>query len=219
MDSNQNNQKEIANQKQDSAINMEPIVGYQEVQVAVENRLSNQNVEPQLADQNQDQPAVSQEGQPQEADQNHNQQNVNQDRDQQNGDHQNQAIQQAANPNQDVQAAAVNVNNPGPQVDAEGARVPYGVVTIHSDRLEPVNDNYAEVRNVGMSSEPSVDEPEDLTYDKVVDDASVNDENGYSTVSRDQIAGDGGGQRRPKRNNMYESVDEVLNKEVPHANE
>ena len=192
MDSNQNNQKEIANQKRGSAIIMEPIVGdqNQEVQVAVENQESNRN-EPQLADQ--DQPAVNQEQQLQEAVQNPDQQNGNQN-----------------NPNQDVQAAVVNGNNAGQQVDAEEARVPYGVVTIHSDQPEPANDNYAEVRNVGMSSEPSLDEPEDLTYDRVVDDSTTN-ENGYSTVVRDQIAG--GGQCRPKRHNMYESVDEVLNRE------
>ncbi|XP_065897760.1 uncharacterized protein [Dysidea avara] len=192
VDSNQNNQKEIANQKRGSAIIMEPIVGdqNQEVQVAVENQESNRN-EPQLADQ--DQPAVNQEQQLQEAVQNPDQQNGNQN-----------------NPNQDVQAAVVNGNNAGQQVDAEEARVPYGVVTIHSDQPEPANDNYAEVRNVGMSSEPSLDEPEDLTYDRVVDDSTTN-ENGYSTVVRDQIAG--GGQCRPKRHNMYESVDEVLNRE------
>jgi len=207
VDSNQNNQKEIANQKRESVLIMEPIVDpNQEVQVVVESQesnqnldphLANQNAEPRLANQNQNQLVAANQEQAQEVDQNPDQQIEDQNQ-----------VPRAANPNQ---APAVNGNNAGQQVDAE-ARIPYGVVTIHSDRPVPTNDNYAEVRNVGMSSEPSIDEPEDLTYDRVIDDSTTN-ENGYSTVVRDQITGG-----RPKRNNMYESVDEVLNgdRQVPN---
>jgi len=217
VDSNQNNQKEIANQKRGSILNMEPIVGGQNHEV----KSSNQNLEPQLANQNPHPPLANQNPEPQLA--NQNQQVANQEEAQQADqnpaqqiDNQNQVPQQAANPDQNMQVPAVNGNNAGQQVVAEGARVPYGIVTIHSDQPVPTNDNYAEVRNVGMSSEPPIDEPEDLTYDRVIDDSTTN-ENGYSTVVRDQIAG--GGQRRPKRHNMYESVDEVLNREGQVPNE
>lgn len=164
----------------------------------------------QLADQNQDhQPANQHEGgqlevqlvanqneelgdqneEPQEADQNEGQANA-QDQPQQPADQdEDQAAQEAANGNQ--------------QQDPEKTKIPYGVVTIHSDQSNATvdNNNYAEVRNEDESIQ-------DITYDRVNDDSEVI-ENGYSTVVRDKPT-----QQQPRRDRMYESVDEAFDRET-----
>ena len=138
--------------------------------------------------------------------------------------------EQLADQNVDLQAADPQVvqdqaqqpanQNPAPQQaanangDAEGAKVPYGVVTIHSDQSNtPTDNNYAEVRN------EEDDTMQDATYDRVnydvVNDSSEVNEGGYSTVVRDQTTQQQQQQQEPpQRDRMYESVDEAFNRET-----
>lgn len=107
--------------------------------------------------------------------------------------------EQAADQDQVLQEAA----NDGAdqQQDPEKARVlPYGVVTIHSDQSNTIDNNYAEVRN---EEDENI---QDITYDRVNDNTEVT-ENGYSTVVRDKPT-----QQQPQRDRMYESVDEAFDR-------
>lgn len=180
---------------------------YQNVNVQIEARpesghsegvqLADQNQDHQPGNQDQDQLVVQlvanqneelgdQNEEPQEVDPNEAQANAQ--------DHQ---AQQPADQNQDQEAA-----NGNQQQDPEKAKIPYGVVTIHSDQSNAAADNnYAEVRNEDESIQ-------DIMYDSVNDDGAVN-ENGYSTVVRDKPI-----QQQPRRDRMYESVDEAFDRET-----
>lgn len=153
-------------------------------------QLDNQNQDQQPGNQNQNQLVANQNEElgnqneePQEADPNEAQANVQDHQAQQPAD-QDQAAQEAANGDQ--------------QQDPEKAKIPYGVVTIHSDAA--ADNNYAEVRNEDESIQ-------DIMYDSVNDDTGVT-ENGYSTVVRDKPT-----QQQPRRDRMYESVDEAFDRE------
>lgn len=161
----------------------------------------------QLTDQNQDQQPANQEQLVVQLVANRNEQLVDQNEELQGADQaeviaqDQQEQQQPADQNQAPQQAANG--NADQQPDAEKAKVPYGVVTIHSDQSNtPIDNNYAEVRN---EADENV---QDITYDRVNDDTEVN-ENGYSTVVRDKTT-----QQQPQRDRMYESVDEAFERET-----
>lgn len=182
---------------------------YQNVNIQVEgaNRngglpiLSDQNQDQQPPNQNQEQMVVelianqnepivdqNEESQAAAADPNQAQIIVQDHRPEQAAD-QDQVLQEAANDGADQQQ------------DPEKARVlPYGVVTIHSDQSNTIDNNYAEVRN---EEDENI---QDITYDRVNDNTEVT-ENGYSTVVRDKPT-----QQQPQRDRMYESVDEAFDR-------
>ena len=119
--------------------------------------------------------------------------------------------QQAADQPQAPQAAANgDVVGQQQQQDAEKTKIPYGVVTIHSDQSNTPadNNNYAVVRS--EEDEATQDTMYDRVNYDVINDSSRVNENGYSTVKRDQPAQP----EQPRRDRMYESVDEAFNKET-----
>jgi len=171
---------------------------YQNVNVQVEEVAgSNQSPELQPVDQNQDQQPANQDQEQLVA--NQNEPMVGQNELQ--AAIQNPQAQQPANQNEALQQAEAANGNADQQPNAEKPKIPYGIVTIHSDQSKTTDNNYAEVRNEGT------EDVQDLTYDRVNDDSEIT-ENGYSTVVRDQPT-----QQRPQRDRMYESVDEAFERE------
>lgn len=178
---------------------------YQNVTLQLEagSKSDDHNPELQLADQNQDQRPANQE----QPIANQVEQPVDQ----------NEEPQAVADPNQ-AQVIAERQQQPADQnqaqapdggadqeLDTEKAKIPYGVVTIHSDQSNTPtdNNNYAEVRN---ETDENI---RDATYDRVNDNSEINDESGYSTVVRDKPT-----QQRPQRDRMYESVDEAFDRKT-----
>lgn len=193
------NQKNLADQVQ--GVNSESAADqhlYQNVNVQIEemnhNVAANQNQDQQPANQNQEQLIANQ-----------NEQLVNQNENLQADDpNQGQEViqdHQGQQPANQDQAANRNMDQ---QPDAERAKVPYGIVTIHSDQSNtpPIDNNYAEVRNEAN------EDVQDITYDRVNNEDETN-ENGYSTVVRDQTT-----QQYPRRDRMYESVDEAFDRKT-----
>lgn len=204
------NQNDVANQDQggdDDANGRAKTVDYnQHLYVNVHLEASDRNAGSQSPAENQ--PADGNQGQPMP---DQNEQLADQNVDLQAADPQvvqDHQAQQPANQNQAPQQAA----NGEPQ-DVEGAKVPYGVVTIHSDQSNtPTDNNYAEVRN-----DEEEDTIQDATYDRVnydrVNDSGDVNEGGYSTVVRDQATQQQ--QQQPaQRDRMYESVDEAFDRET-----
>ena len=119
--------------------------------------------------------------------------------------------QQAVNQPQAPQAAANGDVVDQQRQDAEKTKIPYGVVTIHSDQSNtPADNNYAEVRS--EEGEGTQDTMYDCVNYDVINDSSSSkvNENGYSTVVRDQPTQP----EQPRRDRMYESVDEAFNKKT-----
>lgn len=158
---------------------------------------ANQNQDQQPANQNQEQPVANQ-----------NEQLIGQNEEPQANDPQlvvhNQA-QPPGNQNQDGGQHPGNGDADQRQLDAENPRVPYGVITIHSD--QPNDNNYAEVRG------ETDDDIQDITYDRVKDDNETA-ESGYSTVTHDQTMQQQQRQEQRRKDRMYESVDEAFNRET-----
>ena len=212
------NQNDVANQdqggKDDANGRAKTANQNQHLYVNVQLEASDRHAGSQSPTENEDQqPAGANQGQPMA---NQNEQLADQNVDLQAADPQvvQDQVQQPANQNQAAQQAA----NGGPQ-DAEGAKVPYGVVTIHSDQSNtPTDNNYAEVRN----DDEEEDTIQDATYDRVnydrVNDTSDINESGYSVVVRDQATQQQQQQQQqqqpPQRDRMYESVDEAFDRET-----